>query len=187
MREQAILDPCSQADRPVAERIEPVAPVQKCWGPIGGDVRPGADPGQERLDGVVIGEHLGGRAPHGALLRPLLGGGAGAGQLGERTRAGQPDRHRHLANLLPTHLEVARAALVVGRVEHAVHALIPQVVERTQRQPAEDPSPLPVRVGGGIDRPNRAERGAVWTAEPPAEEGAEADQRARVVLSDPGR
>ena len=35
-------------------------------------------------------------------------------------------------------------------------------------------------MGGGIDCPNRAEGGAVGTAEPPAEEGTEADQRAPV-------
>ena len=82
--------------------------MEELGSPVGGDVLTGFDPGHQPLDGAVISQDFARRAPDIGRLRPFLGGGACTRQLANRTRAGQPHRHRDFADLFPTHLEVAR-------------------------------------------------------------------------------
>ncbi len=122
--------------------------------------------GQQVVEGAVVGQGVVGRHPASVSIDHLS-----AGTRDRRTRAA--DGHvawthadRHPADDLPPHLQVAGPALVVGRVEHEVDALVAQFVERAEREPREDAPALEVGMGGGVDRPDGGGQAAVAAAEP---------------------
>jgi hypothetical protein len=86
----------------------------------------------------------------------------------------------------PTHLEVAGQALLVGRVEHQLHAVGGELLEPLEGETGEDAPSLVVGIRGGVDRPNGLHHGAAGEEELPAQERAEADH-ALAVERDPHR
>ena len=93
---------------------------------------------------------------------------------------GQPPHHA------PAHLEVARAALVVGGVEDDAVAGQCQVSNAAQREGAEDAEALVVGQRRGVHRPHRRDRASTIVEEPPTQEGAVPDHLV-VVQRHPGR
>jgi hypothetical protein len=85
-----------------------------------------------------------------------------------------PGRHRQLADLLPAHLQVAGAALVVGGVEHEVDAVVLDHVEAVHRHRREQALALVVGMRRRVDRTHGVEHLAA-TDELPAHERPQAD------------
>jgi hypothetical protein len=85
-----------------------------------------------------------------------------------------PDGDRHPPDLLPAELQVARSALLVGRVEDEVYLAVERL-EGGPGEPREHAHALVVRMGGSVDGADRAQH-PVAGDEAPAQERAQPDQ-----------
>ncbi len=157
----------SGLQRPVLDRSLGVAP-RHVRGGAGGVRAPAVHllDGQQRRH-VGIREGIDCRPPRVARFRPPFGRRSRPEQPGERSAASGRHDHRRPTEVLPAHLEVAGAALVVRRVEHEPRSVGSELVDGEEGEPAEQSASLHVRMGGGVERrapPGRSSRRAAGTA-----------------------